>query len=369
LRTRVSLAFTVCVAQFVFLAGPPGASHGIRANGSQVNGPTSLAVDSQGRLLLIESGENKVRRLDLRTGKIVTVAGNGKKCCYREGAKATQVSLSFLRSLAVDSEGNVFIGDGEQIKEIDGNTGLISTIAGDGTGGATVDGMSARSAHFWGIESLALDRNEDLFVVDQTQRKIFVMDRKSGTVHRYAGSGKFGFAGDGGLAVDASFRFPTGLATDGAGNLTIADFENCAIRRIDRGTGVIMTIAITGGVEQNCIEKPNNSRPGAFPSDTAVDPAGNIYYVEGAMDLVFRIDAKTSVISAFAGSGQRGFAGDDGPATKARLADPSGLAIDMEGNVFIADDMNNRVRRVDAKTGVITTVLGNGLPVRVYEQL
>lgn len=359
----------MCVAQSIFLAGPSGVNHGIRANGSQVNGPTSLAVDSQGRLLLIEREENKVRRLDLRTGKIVTIAGNGKRCCYREGAKATEVSLGFLSSLAVDSEGNVFIGEGGQIKQIDGHTGLISTIAGDGKDGETVDGMNARSAHFWGIDSLALDRNQDLLVADDSQTRIFILDKKNGTIHRYAGSGKFGYAGDGGLAIAASFRFPSGLATDSPGNLIIADYENCAIRRIDRETGVIMTIAVTGGVEQNCKQKPDNSRPGAFPSDTAVDPAGNIYYVEGAMDLVFRVDAKTSAISVFAGSGQRGFAGDNGPATKARLANPSGLAIDMEGNVFIAEYMNNRIRRVDAKTRVITTVLGNGLPVRVYEQL
>jgi len=344
-------------------------SHGIRANDSQVNGPTSLAVDGQGRLLLIEREAHKVRRLDLRTGKIVTVAGNGKKCCYREGAKASEVSLDFLRSLAVDSEGNVFIGEGGQIKEIDGHTGLISTIAGGGEDGETVDGISARSAHFWGIDSLALDKNQDLFIADESQRKIFIIDRKNGTVHRYAGTGKSGYGGDGGLALDATFEFPSGLATDSSGNLIIADYGNCAIRRIDRETGVVATIAITGGVEQNCTDRPDNSRPGAFPSDTAVDPAGNIYYVEGAMDRVFRIDARTSAISVVAGSGQRGFAGDNGPATKARLANPSGLAIDLEGNVFIAEYMNNRVRRVDAKTRVIATVLGNGSPGRVYEQL
>jgi sugar lactone lactonase YvrE len=167
------------------------------------------------------------------------------------------------------------------------------------------------------------------------------------------------------LAVDASFRFPSGLVTDRSGNLIVADHENCTIRRVDRETSVIKTIAVTGGVEQNCVDRPDNSRPGAFPSDPASDLAGNIYYVLGAMDFVMRIDAGTSAVSVLAGTGRRGFNGDNGTATKAELANPSGLAIDLDGNIFIAEYVNNRVRRVDAKTKIITTVAGNGLPHRI----
>lgn len=149
----------------------------------------------------------------------------------------------------------------------------------------------------------------------------------------------------------------------------IADFENCAIRKIDWETRIIKTIAVTGGADQNCKDRPDNSRPGAFPSHPVLDSAGNIYLVEGAMDVVMRIDANTSRLSVFAGTGRRGFSGDGGPANEAELANPSGLAIDSDGNVFIAEYVNNRIRRVDPRTKVITTVAGNGLPHRLDVQM
>jgi trimeric autotransporter adhesin len=338
----------------------------LNATGASINGPSALATDDHGHLFIIEMNENKVRRIDLKKGRIATVAGNGKKCCYKDGAKATEVSLDFLRSLAVDSQGNIFVGENDRVRKVDGFSGLISTVAGDGRSGRTLDGTSALSVHFWGIDGLAVDSSGDLFAADGLQSKVFKIDMKSGVVHSYAGSGKFGYAGDGGSAIDASFRFPNGIATDKAGNLIIADLENCRIRRVDRQTGVINAVAVTGGVEDNCSDsdKVDNSRPGAFPSDPVSDFAGNIYFVEGAMNIVLRIDANTSAISIFAGTGDSGFSGDHGLAIKAKLASPSGLTIDSDGDVFIAEYINNRVRRVDARTKVITTVAGNGLPRR-----
>lgn len=339
------------------------------ATDSPINGPTSLATDNHGHLFLIELNENKVRRVDLKEGKILTVAGNGKECCYKDGAKATDVSLDFMYALAVDSAGNIFIGESGNIKRIDSHSGLISTIAGDGMSADTIDGGSARSVHFWNIDGLTVDGDGNLFVADVRQGKIFEIDAKEGTVRRYAGSGRFGYAGDGGLAVDASFRFAAGLATDRDGNLFVADSGNCAIRRVDRKTRTVKTIVITGGVEQNCVGRPDDTRPGAFPSDPATDLAGNVYFVEGAMDFVMRVGADTTVVSVLAGNGRRGFAGDSGAATEAELANPSGLAVDLDGNVFIAEYVNNRVRRVDAETKVITTVAGNGLPHRIDIQM
>jgi len=339
------------------IAGPQ-----LSATHASINEPAALAFDNRGHLFVIEKHENKVRRIDLREGRIVTVAGNGKQCCYKDGTKATEVSLTFLHSLAVDSHGNIIMGDDSQIREVDSRTGLIWTIAGDGTYGDTLDGTSARSAHFWGIDGLAVDFDGKLFAADGHQGKIFQIDTNSGTVHRYAGSGRFDFAGDGGLALDAGFRFPTGIAMDKSGNLIVADYQNCRIRRVDRETGIIKTISATGGVEQNCLDRVDNSRPGPFPSDPALDSAGNIYFLAGAMNVVRRIDVNTSAISTLAGNEHQGFSGDHGLATQAELGNPSGLAVDLDGNVFIAEYVNNRVRRVDAKTNIITTVAGNGLP-------
>jgi sugar lactone lactonase YvrE len=365
LKTRFCVTAAVCLVPFVFSTSESHANREASATQTPINGPSALATDNHGHLFLIEMNENKVQRVDLREGRILTVAGNGKKCCYRNGAKATEVSLDFLRALAVDSHGNIFIGENGRIKKVDGRTGLISTVAGDGTSGETIDGVGARSAHFWDIDGLAVDGDDNLFAADVHQGKIFKVDMKNGTVHHYAGNGKSGYGGDGGLAVNASFRFPQGVDIDRAGNLIVADFENCAIRKIDRETNIIKTLAVSGGPEQNCTGTPDNSRPGAFPSDPVSDSAGNIYFVEGALDFVMRIEADTSSLSVVAGNGSRGFTGDNGAASKAELANPSGLAIDLGGNIFIAEYVNNRVRRVDAKTKIITTIAGNGLPHRL----
>lgn len=362
---RGCLASVVFTMGLVLFGSTSPANDRDLAIDTAINGPSALATDNHGHLYVVEMNENRVLRVNLRDGRISTAAGNGKACCYKDGAEATQVSLDFLRALAVDSQGNIFIAESERIKRVDGNTGMISTVAGSEKNGDTIAGNVARSTQFREISGLAVDSDGNLFVADQRQGKIFKVDPTKGTVLDYAGTGKFGYGGDGGPATDATFSHANGLATDGRGNLVVADFENCAIRRVDKATGVIKTLGVAGGPGQNCGLRPDNSRPGALPSDPASDVAGNVYFVEGAVDFVMRIDAGTSAISALAGNGHRGFSGDTGPASKAELANPSGLAVDSEGNVFIAEYVNNRVRRVNAKTRVITTVAGNGLPHRI----
>lgn len=138
----------VCAVSFLPLCSDSLLAEGASAIRAQINGPSALAIDNRGHLFLVEMNENKVLKVDLREGTISTVAGNGRSCCYREGAKATEVSLGFLRVLAADSRGNLFIGEHGQVKRIDAVTGLISTVADDETFGDTVEGISARSAHF-----------------------------------------------------------------------------------------------------------------------------------------------------------------------------------------------------------------------------
>jgi len=159
------------------------------------------------------------------------------------------------------------------------------------------------------------------------------------------------------------------VAFDSKGNLFIADYQNCRIRRVDTRTKIITTVAGDGQEGSTGDGGLATKARVNYPSDLAVDAAGNVYFVEGAKDRIRKIDMKTGIISTVAGSGERGFGGDGGPAIRARLHNPSGLAIDKAGNLFISEYVNNRVRRGDAKTGVITTVAGNGLPHRNDIQL
>jgi len=337
------------------------------ATSTSINGPTDLAIDGHGNLFVTERIENRIRRVDLRRGTISTAAGNGKECCDRDGIIATEASLDFLISLAVDLSGNLFIGEGGKVRRVDASTGLISTVAGSSKTGNTIEGTAAVSTEFWSVDGLVVDGHGNLFIADEHQDKIFQVDSRNGSVVRVAGNGKHGYSGDGGLALNASFRFPTSIGLTKNGDLIIADFENCRIRVVEHETGIVKTVAVTGGPAENCSGTPDNSRPGPFPSNPVADAAGNIYFV--TMDIVQRIDAASGNVSVFAGTGEKGFSGDDGPATDAQLNNPSGLAVDSDGNVFIAEYVNNRVRRVDAKTRVITTVAGNGLPNRINAEM
>ncbi len=348
-----------------------------------ISGPSNLVFDGRGHLYVIEFDTEKVLRTNLTAGTISHVAGNGlrakewplpERCCQEDGIKATEAALDYPRSLAVDSHGDLYIGEtGGYVRKVAMDTGIIATVAGAGApttrwwpfDSGHDDGVPALSAHFWSIDSLAFNAEDDMFIADQRLGRVFKVDHRTRQVTTVAGTGEHGYAGDDGPAVKAAFRFPTGLAFNAAGNLLIADSGNCRIREINSSTHVIRTIAITGPVKNDgeCLFY-DNVHPDPTPSYTVVDRANNLYFVEGAHGTVQRMEAWTDAISTYAGNGESGFSGDGGPATKGRLNNPSGLAVDADGNLYIAEFVNNRIRRVDAKTHVITTVAGNGLPVR-----
>lgn len=365
LKVCQRLVMLICFTGLAALPASAQVSKETLAKKAAINGPGALALDKEGHLFVIEEDEDRIRRVDLLKGTIKTVAGNGKECCYREGMPATEVSLPYLHSIAVDSQGNLLIGEGEQVRKVDGRTGLILTVAGDGKTGDTIEGLPALSVSFQGIDGLAVDLDGNLFIADAGQRKIFKVSSASGIVSRVGGNGKAGFSGDGALAVDASFLFPGWIALDSTGNMFVADSENCRIRRIEYKTGIIDTIAQTGGPNQNCPPQAGVIPWQPSPSDPAVDSNGDVYFVKGSMDVVVRVGLSLETQSIVAGNGKRGFNGDGGAATAAMLANPSGLAVDSDGNLFISEFVNNRIRRVDARTKIITTVAGNGLPHRI----
>jgi sugar lactone lactonase YvrE len=228
---------------------------------SSINGPTALALDNNGHLYVIEGEEDRVQRIDLSDGTISVVAGYGRKpgkdCAHRDGIQATNACLQYPASLAVDASGNLFIGEiSGYVRKVDVGSGLISTVAGSGHSGATVEGSFALSADFWEIVGLAIDVDGSLFIADGNQGKIFRVDSKSGVVALVAGNGKQGFGGDGESARDASFRGFGTISLDKAGDLLIADYGNCRIRQIEHSTDIVRTLAVTGDVCNNQQESP-----------------------------------------------------------------------------------------------------------------
>jgi sugar lactone lactonase YvrE len=348
----------------------PASCQQTRAIETAIDGPSALAIDREGHLFVASLYENSVRRIDLKTGTIETVAGNGKECCYKENSKAVDVSLDIVSAIAVNSTGDIFISEGTQVRKVDSETGLISTVAGNGESGDTADGLLATSTSFSLIWGLAVDADDNLFVADKGQGKIFKIETASGPVgkvHLVAGNGRNGFEGDGGPALDADFSSLGSIAFDKNRNLLVADEENCRIRRIDLKTGTIDTAVVTESLAA-CSKEAKNNGPFPSPTDITVDSVGRILFTETAENVVMRVDKNLATPSIIAGTGDRDFSGDNGPAVDAALSGPSGLAIDSKGNLYIGDIRNNRVRRVDAVTKTIATVAGNGKPNVIHSE-
>lgn len=316
----------------------------------------ALAVDPAGGVYFSTTGDTRVFKLD-HSGTIKTIAGTGSKGDSGDGGPAVNAQFADPRGLAVDRAGNLYISDypSHRVRKID-STGTIVTIAGNGTHGSTGDGGSAILAQLQNPESLAIGPGDDLYIAETSGRRVRKIDR-NGMITTVAGTGESGFSGDGGPATQAKFGSPRAIAVDDAGSLYIADAVNTRIRKID-STGKITTIAGNGTVGNKGDGGPAIAAELNNPRSIAVDRSGNLYIADSVNHRIRKVDVNGR-ISTIAGSGIRGFSGDGGPATRAQLAFPDGVVVDRDGNVYIGDYASHRVRKVDPN-GTITTVAGAG---------
>ena len=248
-------------------------------------------------------------------------------------------------------------------------TGILSIVAGNRQG-YSGDGGPATSADMNAPTSVAVDSSGNLYIADTGNNVIRLVTSSTGVISTFAGIGQTsGYSGDGQLATEAKLYGPAGVALDSSGNLYIADQRNCAIRRVDAKSLVISTVVGREGGYVDCEESgdggPATSARLKYPLGIAFDAAGNLYIADRGNSLVRKVDAQTQIITIFAGSCATplafctgGFSGDGGLATAASLNQPEAIAFDTAGNLYIADTGNNLIRRVDAQTGMITTVAG-----------
>jgi sugar lactone lactonase YvrE len=335
------------------------------ATNAQLASPDGIAIDRAGNLFIADTENNRIRRVDAVTGIITTVAGNGNAAFSGDGGLAVNASLNFSQAgVAVDRVGNLFIADAgnNRIRRVDASTGIITTVAGNGKFDFTGDGGPATHAALQGPFGAAVDGSGNLFIADTGNNRIRRVDASTGIITTVAGSGPTGFGigsfgGDGGPATSATFGNINGVTVDAAGNLFIADSPN-RIRRVDAVTGRVNTVAGTGVGDG---DKATNASL-FFPEAVAKDANGNLLIIDTDNHRIRRVDVFSDIITTVAGNGQDGFSGDHGPAINAAFSQPGGLVVDNSGNYFIADTSNNRIRRVDALTGIVTTVAGTGSP-------
>ena len=320
---------------------------------AQFHYPSGMAVDVAGNLYIADTGNHRIRKVDA-TGTITTIAG---RTFSGDGGPASQAQLSEPEGVAADRAGNVYIADSNnhRIRKVDA-TGTITTIAGTGESGFSGDGGPASQAQLSLPRGVAVDGLGNLYIADRSNSRIRKVDL-TGTITTIAGSGAYGFGGDGGPASQAQLSEPYGVAVGGLGNLYIGDRNNQRIRKVDL-TGTITTIAGTGERGFGGDGGPASQAQLSEPEGVAVDEAGNLYIADSFNYRIRKVDA-TGTITTIAGTGERGFGGDGGPASQAQLSNPGGVAVDGLGNLYIVDSFNNRIRKVDA-TGTITTIAGSG---------
>ncbi len=278
--------------------GGPGVS-------AQINNPYGLTVGPDGALYFCEIGNHRVRRLNLKTGAISSAAGSGRKGYAGDGGPALAADLNEPYEVRFDARGNMFFAEMQNhvVRRVDAKTGVISTTA---------------------------------------------------------GTGLPGFSGDGGPASAAQLRQPHSIVFDREGRLLICDIGNHRIRRVDLTTGKIETWAGTGERKPTPDGAPIAGTPLNGPRAITVAPDGNLYLVLREGNAVYRMDPAAGRIFHVAGTGVTGYDGDGGPAKLARLSGPKGIAWSPDQSLYLADTESHTIRRIDLKSGIITTVAGTG---------
>lgn len=283
---------------------------------TQVNNPYGMAIGPDGALYFCDLGNQRIRRLDLTTKRMTTIAGNGQRGYGGDGGPAVDASLAAPHELVFDARGDLYIveRDNHVVRKVDMKTGMISTVAGTGVAG---------------------------------------------------------FAGDAGPGVKAQLRQPHSIVRDRDGTLLICDIGNHRIRRLHLDTGIIDTYAGTGDAGTTPDGAPVKGTPLNGPRTLIQAPNGDLFLALREGNKIYRIDARTQTLHHVAGTGGNGYGGDGGPAVQAtfggnaagnvaRLAGPKGLAYAPDGSLYVVDTESHTIRAIDTKSGRIRTALGTG---------
>lgn len=292
---------------------------------------------------------------------VATFAGTGVQGFSGDGGPAPAAQINDPFGVVRGPDGAIWFCEytGQRIRRV-ATDGTITTVAGTGERGYTGDGGPARQATFNRPHELRFDRAGNCYIADMTNHAIRRIDARTGIITTFAGNGQRGYAGDGGPASAASLSSPHSIQFGPDGQLYICDIGNHVIRRVDLRTGIISTFAGTGKPGATPDGAPIVGTPLRGPRSIDFDRAGNLWLATREGNQVFKFDLRNSRIHHVAGTGEKGFTGNGGPAKLATLSGPKGIAIDADGNAWLADTESHSIRRIDARTGVLELMIGTG---------
>ncbi len=316
--------------------------NGSAATSATLASPAAVAYDTAGNLYIADASNDVIRKVDT-TGIITTIAGNGIEGFAGDNGPATAALLDTPTGVAVDASGNLYIADShnQRIRRVNA-AGVISTVAGNGTAAFSGDGAAATSASMFLPEAVAVDASGNLYIADTDNYRIRKVS--GGIITTVAGDGEQMYSGDGAAATAAGLDTPTGVAVDTSGNLYIADSHNQRIRMVN-AAGVISTIAGNGALGYSGDSGSAAQSSLALPTGVAVDVAGNVVIADSDNNVLRQVS--NGVINTIAGNGNQGYGGDNGAALNATLNTPRAAAFDAFGNVGIADSQNQRIRAME----------------------
>lgn len=292
-------------------------------------------------------------------GIISTIAGGNGTGFYGDGGTPDTCWFHNPLDISIDAAGNIYISDVNnfRVRKITKSTGIITTIAGNGIDTFSTDEVSATST---GINPAGIfaDATGNVYIADVTNNRVRKVDAVTGKITTIAGNGQQGYSGDTSLAINEKLYWPTDVYMDNAGNLYIADYGNHRVRKVNATTGMMSTIAGNGIAGYAGDGGPATSAQLNAPGFVCTDQSGNVYISDINNNVIRKVDAATGNISTVAGNDTAGFSGDGGLAVNAKLLNPAGIFVSHSGDLYIADENNDRIRKVSG--GYISTIAGGG---------
>nr|MCS5620403.1 NHL repeat-containing protein [Nitrospinaceae bacterium] len=348
LRKNLKLLITLNIFLWVAVSAIPALAKTVKATETEISLVDGIAVDKNGNIYIAMRDHNIISRVDTH-GNMTRFAGTGESGFSGDDGKATEARLKIPAGLTFDKKGNLYIADrnNHRIRKVD-TRGIITTVAGNGTAGFSGDGGKATQAQPSLPSGVVVDDKGNIYISDRSNDRVRVVDNK-GIITTFAGNGVDGYKGDLGPATQAQLSKPFGLALDKKGNLYIADRVSNRVRKVNP-QGIITTVAGDGGFFFMGDNGPAYRASLAGPTGIVVDKNGILYIADRNNNRIRSVDTQ-GMIRTVAGTGQQDYNGDAEMARDTNLYLPFGVALDQDDKLLIIDRSHYRIRRINPRSG------------------